>query len=401
MPVSGGQRHIERTVLIAQIHGDHHLRLTVTSRVDERTIVGLQDLEFLAGQCWRVEPRPCEPSVMLLEEQSVIGIKQLPLNGTNLEVAWTKATELLGLMQHRIADGGEQQSGGQFRFAKGRIASDARLGQTLHQGKFIVRFDVIDHPCRTDIPMIARLQRCRHELEPVAIGNQRLEHGITKSQMPSTVGRTFGRGDARVLWKLLGDHVKRFAARRTFAGIAQFAHEIEIVQHRRGIQAVAVNVVLAQPVQRHLEPELAGRHDVQFVVHALVIEFWPKGKLAVSSVPKPIIEIDLGQGSFGFGVIQNQIENHPHPSGVAFVHQALQILRAAVGVLEGAGVAHVVTPGGVHREGPNRHQFDGIHPEVTQVIQTIRDIIEGSEFSISSAKFGDMQLVDHQLIVLR
>src|SRR5690349_3522752 len=83
-------------------------------------------------------------------------------------------------------------------------------------------------------------------------------------------------------------------------------------------------------------------------------------------------------------VVVNDVQSNGQPARMRLVHEALQILRLAVAVLNRKRIRAVITPVPCSGELGDRHNFDGGHTERSELIQLRAHCIESS-FACESA----------------
>ena len=105
----------------------------------------MERLEILTLEGRKIAPHTRQPGVVLFEVQPLVGVQFVPLYSSNLEVLGSVAAEFLALPQHGVAHRREQQGCAQFGAFPGVFSFKSRLTQFVHQRKFIVRLEVIDH----------------------------------------------------------------------------------------------------------------------------------------------------------------------------------------------------------------------------------------------------------------
>ena len=80
--------------------------------------------------------------------------------------------------------------------------------------------------------------------------------------------------------------------------------------------------------------------------------------------------------SFGAQMVVDDVQNDGQAAAVALGHETRQPLRAAVGILDGEGIDAVIPPVPPARELGHRHELDGRHAELPEVIEVRHDAIE-------------------------
>ncbi len=115
----------------------------------------------------------------------------------------------------------------------------------------------------------------------------------------------------------------------------------------------------------------------------------------VPAVKAPQIE------GIGAEVVVDDVEDNRDTVLMAFLDERLERPRPAVGRLHGEEAGRVVTPGAAPLEFGDRHDLDGVNPQLDQVVQSRGDRGEGARPVAPvgwDVKGAHMHLVDHQLV---
>jgi hypothetical protein len=155
-----------------------------------------------------------------------------------------------------------------------------------------------------------------------------------------------------------------------------------------GVQAHPVEVVLVQPVEGVLDEEVAYRGALVAVeVHRLA----PGGAVP----PRPVVRAEgAGVVAVGAEVVVDHVEQHRQAVAVGGVHQAAQVVGPAVAAGRGERADAVVAPVPPPGEVAQRHQLDGVDPQVGQLGQLLLDAGERA----GGAEGADVQLVDDKVL---
>ena len=135
------------------------------------------------------------------------------------------------------------------------------------------------------------------------------------------------------------------------------------------VQAQAVDVEIAQPIQGVLDEKLPHARAARTVV---VDGLAPGRAVAVGEVRPEIAQVV----SFGPQVVVDHVEDHGEPCAVAGVDEARQPGRAAVGQACGKGKDAVVAPVAPARELGHGHELEAGDAERAQMRQSFDDGVE-------------------------
>ena len=152
------------------------------------------------------------------------------------------------------------------------------------------------------------------------------------------------------------------------------------------VEAKAVEVEVAQP-----PPRVPG-HEVADPVAARAVEVDgrpPGGPVRVGEVGAELAEVVAGRAQ----VVVDGVEDHREAAPVAGVDQPAQPFGAAIGGADGVEVHPVVAPPPPAGELGDRHQLDGVHPQVGEVVEAPDHAVEGP----LGAEGAHVQLVDDRL----
>ncbi len=243
---------------------------------------------------------------------------------------------------------------------------------------------------------IGRTQRGREclrggEVLVVAVGltGQRDVQGVVDivgplRGQPAAVG--LARSDQpRVVQVRLGDQAERPAQ----PGGQRVDRRGQLLQQRQRsvvhdgvhrVQPEPVHVEVAQPAGRvvdHVAPDLIGTGAVR-------VEGGTPLVLA-REVRAEAIQVSAGRPD----VVVHDVEHHAHVPGVAGVHEPLEAVRAAVGLVHGAPQHPVVAPAGGAVECVDRHHLNQVDAQVRQVVEPFDRRVEGAR----RGERPDVQLV--------
>ena len=158
-----------------------------------------------------------------------------------------------------------------------------------------------------------------------------------------------------------------------------------VVQVGDLVVAEAVDVVLLQQVAGHRVHVVAG--ELLAVVHDR-----PEGSLAADHRARDAgVEVDLVVGEGGVDVLEDDVQDHCHPLGVAAVDQVLQASRPARPLIGRQVVQRPVSPVEVQLQAGDRHQLQAGYAEALQVRQPVDHALEGA------VEFLGVHLVDNQV----
>ncbi len=91
-------------------------------------------------------------------------------------------------------------------------------------------------------------------------------------------------------------------------------------------------------------------------------------------------------------MVVDHVEQHAEAPAVARVHEPLQPVRAAVGLVHRPQVDAVITPAPATREAGHRHQLDHVHAQLAEVVETA----DGGVERALRGERADVHLVDHR-----
>ena len=95
------------------------------------------------------------------------------------------------------------------------------------------------------------------------------------------------------------------------------------------------------------------------------------------------------------------VENDHDSSLVARLDELPQAVRSARALIDGEIVRGAISPVGGAFELRDRHQFDGVHPQLNEMIYIGESVDQGSGIGLPEAQRADVQLVDDQVLELR
>ncbi len=179
---------------------------------------------------------------------------------------------------------------------------------------------------------------------------------------------------------------------RSFAhGGREFRYEIgpRVIHNRMdGIQAQSVEIEFVQPVKRVMHEEVAHH------ARALAVEV---DRRTPWRVVRRIEELRRVRGkivSLRSEMVVDHVEEDHQAARMRRRHQALEILRCAVGRIRGKQQDAVVSPVAFAGKIRHRHEFDRRHAKPHQIVQAL----DGGVESTLWRKGADMQFVDHGLL---
>ena len=228
---------------------------------------------------------------------------------------------------------------------------------------------------------------------PLPLARDKRVHAVVEVIVPLRVepvaARLPGRDQPGVVEVGLGHQGERPSGRRG-EGVhrdRQFLEDVQrAVVHQRvhRVEAEPVEVVVPQPRQRVLHDErahLIGARLVQVDRRA------PRRHVRVGEVRpergEPVARPDM---------VVDDIEVDGEPARVAGVHEPLQRVRPAVGLVHRPQADPVVPPAMIAGERGQRHQLDHRHAEIREVVQTL----DGGVQRPLRGERADVQLVDHR-----
>ena len=197
---------------------------------------------------------------------------------------------------------------------------------------------------------------------------------------------------ARLVPVVLQDEVHVAIAPRSLqdraADLVQHVNGRIVVDLVGGVEPEAVQVVLLDPVERVVAEERADDLAPRPVeVHGgaprrLVSRAGERGRVGAEVV------------ALGTEVVVDHVEEDGEVARVARLDQRLQLLGAAVAAVRRERQHTVVAPVPPPGEIGDRHQLDGRHPEIGQVVESIRHAPEGA----LGSERADVELVDGDLV---
>ena len=161
-----------------------------------------------------------------------------------------------------------------------------------------------------------------------------------------------------------------------------------IVDGVHRIQPESIEVKFLEPVERVVNEEVAHRARVR------TIEVDAGAPRRVMAVREELRCVEVQIIAFGPEMVIDDVEQHHQAARVRGGHQRLEILGRAVGGIGREGKHAVVPPAPRARKVGNRHELDGCHPEVRQIIEARNRIGERA----ARRERADVQLVDHRLV---
>jgi hypothetical protein len=161
--------------------------------------------------------------------------------------------------------------------------------------------------------------------------------------------------------------------------------------HRRGVDdgvdgvdPEAVEVVVPQPHERVVAEEAS---DLVATGPVDVDRITPRRPVPVREVRAEVSEVVAD----GPEVVVHDVQDHRESPGVAGIHQALEALRPAIGVVGGPEIDAIVAPPARPRELRDRHELDVRDAETPEMAEPLDDSIEGA----GGREGADVELVDH------
>ena len=99
-------------------------------------------------------------------------------------------------------------------------------------------------------------------------------------------------------------------------------------------------------------------------------------------------------------VVVDHIQDDGDAALVRLPDELLEAVRPAIGTFHREDVGGVVAPGVIPGELGDRHDLDGIDPELHQMIQPLQHGLESARPAfLFHMERADMQLIDHELVV--
>ena len=144
-----------------------------------------------------------------------------------------------------------------------------------------------------------------------------------------------------------------------------------ILDLMNGVQAQGVDVEVPQPAQGRVDDE--GTHLMTAVV-VIVDGLTPGRVMGGSEVGAEDAEIVARRAQ----VVVDDVEAHADTGAVGGVDEAHQGLGAPVCLVDGPQAHPVVTPSGSAREGCQRHEFDDVDAQLSQVAQPGDGAVQGA-----------------------
>ena len=169
------------------------------------------------------------------------------------------------------------------------------------------------------------------------------------------------------------------------------------------VPAQAVHPELVQPHQRVVPDELAhlGAAVVRSRVaprrgglRGVVVEEDAAEVVLAPAIELPHVEVGGAQ------MVVDHVVQHRDAARVRRIHEALQVVRRAVGAFNAERIAGVVAPAQVAGELVDGHQADAVHAQIRQMVQLADRVGEGGRRRSAGrgAEGADVHLVDHQLV---
>src|SRR2546423_2036890 len=154
-----------------------------------------------------------------------------------------------------------------------------------------------------------------------------------------------------------------------------------------GVQPQGVDVKVLNPVERVLDKE---------VPHFITI--WPvkiQGRsprcvIAVREVRSILRKII----AFWSQVVVDDIQRHGQALTVRGVHEGLQLARRTITIVNGARINAVVSPVSLSGKLRNRHQFNGVNPQISKLVEAANC----SRQRALRSKGPDMKLIKNQFL---
>ena len=184
------------------------------------------------------------------------------------------------------------------------------------------------------------------------------------------------------------------------------AREVGRADEHGAVDPQAVDPVFVQPQQRVVDEEPA---DLPAGVVGAAVTPGRLGPPVVEEVDAP--QVVLGPAVeppqvhvLGAEVVVYDVEDHGNPPAVAFLDERLQGPGAAVGRLDGEDVRRGIAPGPGAGELGDRHDLDGVDPQLPQVLELLGGRLEGAGPAVLPplvVERADVQLVDDQLVAGR
>ena len=170
---------------------------------------------------------------------------------------------------------------------------------------------------------------------------------------------------------------------------AQLLQDVQgraVEDRMHGVQAQAVEVVIAQPHLRVLDAKIAHRCRVSPVE---VDRVAPGRAVAIGEVRTEARKVVALRTE----VVVYHVQHHRQPSRMRFVHELLQAFGASVSVMRRPEVHAVVAPSAVARKLAHGHELDPAHSQLDQVVEMLHRARERP----GGAEGADVQLVEDEV----
>ena len=100
-------------------------------------------------------------------------------------------------------------------------------------------------------------------------------------------------------------------------------------------------------------------------------------------------------------MVVDDVEQDGEAAAVGLAHEPLEGVRPAIRALDGEEVRRVVPPGHVAGELGQRHQRDGVDPEVDEVVELPERAVQVARAVLLRSEGAYVQLVEHQRVPRR
>jgi hypothetical protein len=100
-------------------------------------------------------------------------------------------------------------------------------------------------------------------------------------------------------------------------------------------------------------------------------------------------------------VVVDDVDLHGDAALVRFIDEMLEGVRATVSLLDGKEGDRIVTPAVPAVELADRHESDHVHPEVAEVVESLRRIVKGRRLLVIGArivKSADMEFIHDDFV---
>ena len=197
---------------------------------------------------------------------------------------------------------------------------------------------------------------------------------------------------------LVPDVVAVFLQPSNSLGAVSAIHALLLDDALREVPPESVDVVVLHPVV-----EVALDKFTRFGTSVIpIVE--PRGAVRCACVEprivgenRPVFPVHGDEGVGLVCMVVHHVQNHGNPTLVAGVHQGLEVVFGAIGLVDGEVKRGIVSPTVVAIELVDRHQFECLNAQPLEVVERVLNECQRTLFR----PVAHQQFVDHEVLLVR